>query len=476
MFRKAAAEGDADAMVRMGWYAQTGDGVSRDEPLARHWYEKAAKAGNVDGMRLLASTAETGTGAPRNYPTAVHWYGNAAALGDPESTYRLASLEAKGSGTPMDPQAAATNMRRAAVLGHLQAMRELGLYLSKGFGTTRNDSEANAWIRRAAEGGDSTAMVIWGKRLETGEGERRDIWSAARWYRRSAAERNVAGALNCGHLFYFGAAGVAANHAQGARCWRIAADAGSGEAMYALATMADRENRDGSAAYYWMQRSASVGFDKAKHQLDRGAQRESSRFDIEQRIRLDTADAQRAIIIRPPFRRADPSSVIHGPSPLQILLLSTRLKAREYGWAMTAVPGELIVSGPSSANLRRYRRAISNLDCRRISVSTFRCDYDQTVWQERISENRQTLLADAFPVRRTENPGKRFSIGHWSYDFSRVGSGWTSPQFAAAIRSEGTRNREMAATGTSAKPDMGEEPHDLLAFPYQWATVGNAGL
>lgn len=50
----AAAKGDANAMNRLGERYLAGDGVAKDEALARAWFEKSAALGNLDADETLA--------------------------------------------------------------------------------------------------------------------------------------------------------------------------------------------------------------------------------------------------------------------------------------------------------------------------------------------------------------------------------------------------------------------------------------
>ncbi len=53
LFEKAAAQGHAGALERMGAFAQSGRGGAQDTAAAKAYYEKAAALGNEDARAAL---------------------------------------------------------------------------------------------------------------------------------------------------------------------------------------------------------------------------------------------------------------------------------------------------------------------------------------------------------------------------------------------------------------------------------------
>jgi TPR repeat protein len=53
LFEKAAAQGHAGALERMGAFAQSGRGGPQDSSAAKAYYEKAAALGNEDAKAAL---------------------------------------------------------------------------------------------------------------------------------------------------------------------------------------------------------------------------------------------------------------------------------------------------------------------------------------------------------------------------------------------------------------------------------------
>ena len=74
-----AAQGDAEALIRIGQMYAHGQGVPRDSVQAAKWYEKAAAQGDLEGQLVLGFSYETGFGVPQDYVRAYMWFNLAAA-------------------------------------------------------------------------------------------------------------------------------------------------------------------------------------------------------------------------------------------------------------------------------------------------------------------------------------------------------------------------------------------------------------
>ena len=81
-YEKAAAKGDASAMVNLGLLYENGHGVAQDYAKAREWYEKAADKGDASAMNNLGLLYNNGQGVAQDYAKAREWYEKAAAKGD----------------------------------------------------------------------------------------------------------------------------------------------------------------------------------------------------------------------------------------------------------------------------------------------------------------------------------------------------------------------------------------------------------
>ncbi len=52
-YRKAAKNGNGDAMVNLGWAYEQGEGVEKNGNNALYWLKKGLKSGNASGMRQV---------------------------------------------------------------------------------------------------------------------------------------------------------------------------------------------------------------------------------------------------------------------------------------------------------------------------------------------------------------------------------------------------------------------------------------
>jgi hypothetical protein len=79
----AAGKGNAEAETLMGWMYQNGEGgLTRDQVLARTWYEKSAKGGCADGQFRYGVMLIKGIGGTPDPTNGVEWLRRAARQDD----------------------------------------------------------------------------------------------------------------------------------------------------------------------------------------------------------------------------------------------------------------------------------------------------------------------------------------------------------------------------------------------------------
>lgn len=103
---KAATGGDRDAMSKIGWLYDQGDGVEQNLTTAIKWYEKAAELGDSVACYNLGYIYEQGRGVGRSYEEAFKWYKKGAELGDPTSMEVVIAYYKAGLGVPKDVEKA----------------------------------------------------------------------------------------------------------------------------------------------------------------------------------------------------------------------------------------------------------------------------------------------------------------------------------------------------------------------------------
>ncbi|MFE6306611.1 serine/threonine-protein kinase [Nocardiopsis sp. NPDC057823] len=207
--RRAAADGDTDAMVDLGalledrgeaeeaesWYRKSAKGGNTDAMVdlgalleargeaeeAESWYRKSAKGGNTYAMNNLAIVLDE----RGEVGEAESWYRKSAKGGNTNAMFNLGALLA---GRGEVGEAESWYRRAIAEGGNTYAMCNLAIVLDE-----RGEvGEAESWYRRAAEGGHTDAMFNLGALL-AGRGE---VGEAESWYRRAIAEGGHIYAMN----------------------------------------------------------------------------------------------------------------------------------------------------------------------------------------------------------------------------------------------------------------------------------------
>jgi TPR repeat protein len=92
MLQKAAREGDAAALHKIGTMYELGIYVDKDYPWAMLWYLRSAVRGYADAQSDVGILYEDGLGGYRDVTAALFWYEKAAVQGHPfavEAVQRL---------------------------------------------------------------------------------------------------------------------------------------------------------------------------------------------------------------------------------------------------------------------------------------------------------------------------------------------------------------------------------------------------
>ncbi|HZG41558.1 MAG TPA: CHAT domain-containing protein [Longimicrobium sp.] len=235
-FKRAADEGEPEAMSFLGIAYLSGEGTARDSVHARQWLDQAAKVKrDPRGMNALAVVYENDERMNGRYYWARHWY------------------------------------REAAELGYAEAMRNLARHYRAGLGIAKSDSTALKWYRDAVDAGSVDALADIGGMHEQGLDRRSDADEAIRWYRRAAAAGSALGMYAMGRVYQEGI-GVPRNHGQ-ARGWFLkSACEGHAPAMNALGVLYERGlggAADEGEAIGWFRRAAEAGSSEGAENLAR---------------------------------------------------------------------------------------------------------------------------------------------------------------------------------------------------------------
>jgi TPR repeat protein len=147
LLEKAADEGYAGAICRLGICYLTAEGVEKDGTLALRLLNHAADLGRSDAWLALGWIhAESG-----DAKEAARHFQESAELGNRAAMYHLARLQETGTGLRKDETAARRLMVKAARAGHPEAAFAVANYHASGRRNFKRDSNLAAyWYRQAA--------------------------------------------------------------------------------------------------------------------------------------------------------------------------------------------------------------------------------------------------------------------------------------------------------------------------------------
>ena len=196
-----AAQGDAEAQVKLGYMYDFGKGIPQDYATARGWYEKAAVQDNARAQSNLGWLYAEGKGVPQDYAKARLWYGKAAAQGIAEAQFKLGFLYANGEGVPQDYAKARLWYEKAAAQDHAWAQYALAELYLNGNGVPKDYTQAAKWYEKAAAQGNANAQVRLGLLYAGGKGVPQDYIQAAKWYQKAVAQGDAIVQFSLGVLY-----------------------------------------------------------------------------------------------------------------------------------------------------------------------------------------------------------------------------------------------------------------------------------
>lgn len=239
-FKRAAKEGDREAMSFLTIAYLSGEGTERDTVRALDWLDKGAKKKrDPRGMNTLGVINENNEAMPQRYSLARHWYEEAAEQGYAESMRNLGRLYHMAIGVPRNDSLALWWYEKAVQAGSVDAMADTGRMHERGLDGHRNPAEALRLYRAAAERGSPLGMYAMGRAYQEGVVLPRDYAQARGWYLKGACAGS-AEAMNSLGLLYQQGLGVKANREEATGWFRRAADAGSTTAAANLARLERR--------------------------------------------------------------------------------------------------------------------------------------------------------------------------------------------------------------------------------------------
>jgi TPR repeat protein len=259
--QKLAAQGNADAQFDLGFAYAKGQGVARDDEIARHWFELAAAQGVAKAQYWMGAMLERGRGGPRNYADALQWYQRAAAQGFSPAEVAMGRFYGRGLGVARDMPQRTEWYRRAADHDNALAQWVVGNFYRLGDGIKQDSVVARQWYLRSAGHGYVPAELRLGLMAEHGNGVPQDYAEAMRWFRQAADAGNAEAMNDLGALYRNGS-GAPKDYAQAMQLFLQAADKGFAMAEYNLGLMySDGQGvkADKVVAREWFEKAAAAG-------------------------------------------------------------------------------------------------------------------------------------------------------------------------------------------------------------------------
>ncbi|SDE37713.1 SEL1-like repeat protein [Ruegeria marina] len=186
-YARAAESGDPAALNRLGQMRFAGLGVAQDHALALDLLSRAAASGDARMIHDLAQALDSAPGDLADHARAVQLYRQAAGLGFEESAVSLAALLIEGRGTAADPDQARRLLEPIAARGHPKAANNLALLFVRGDGVEQDYARAAELFRIAADAGMPEAIRNLGVLYENGFGVPQSDEEAASLYRLAAS-------------------------------------------------------------------------------------------------------------------------------------------------------------------------------------------------------------------------------------------------------------------------------------------------
>jgi len=211
-----------------------------------------------------------------HYAEARHIWQTLAGVGNADALFNLAILAEDGLGEPRDMKKAEALYRTAADAGGFKAQYRLGMLYSTDSAIAKDLAKARQYLNLAAAHGDKDAIERLASLEQPGrapsEFEQAEILSstgrhaeAARLYQRAADAGNLAARTRLAWMHEAGR-GVARDLDRAAQLFTQSAEAGHAEAQYALAVMyrtGRGHPKDRAQSLRWLQRAAAQQYPAA---------------------------------------------------------------------------------------------------------------------------------------------------------------------------------------------------------------------
>lgn len=231
----------AQTAVVLGFMYANEYGRSKDEGLARSWYDYAVDQGSVYALDGLGGLYANSAISDTDYSRAAEYVQKAVDKGRALANNTLGVIYNKGdveNGIEQDDDRALKYYELAAEAGSGIAMSNLGYCYQHGRGYVKNPAKAVEWYEKAIENGYLEAFYKLGKFYYVGDEDREpDYANAALWMEKGIEAGLDSGIFELGYIYSQGGNGITADAEKAVYYYRIAADAGDVTAMHNLAVL-----------------------------------------------------------------------------------------------------------------------------------------------------------------------------------------------------------------------------------------------
>ena len=155
---KAAEQGYAFSMLRLGTNYYTGKGITKDYVEAVKWWKKAAELGNTTATLYVGEAYKDGEGVNQDFDEALKYFHKAYELGSGDAANWIGIMYDKGFGVCKDYEQAFIWFKHAAEMNNLSGQFNLAVYYKNGKGTPTNIEKAKEWVLKSAEQGYESSI------------------------------------------------------------------------------------------------------------------------------------------------------------------------------------------------------------------------------------------------------------------------------------------------------------------------------
>lgn len=155
-----AKAGNVNAQFELGAMYHDGQGVAKDFPKAKEWFEKAAAQNDPRAQFNLGVMYYTGESVKKDYKKAQEWFEKAAEQGNTRAQFNLGVMHYRAEGVKQNFETAMNYFTKSGSMGFAEAQFNLGVMLAKGEGAPVDVAQAYAWFETARSFGNPNASTV----------------------------------------------------------------------------------------------------------------------------------------------------------------------------------------------------------------------------------------------------------------------------------------------------------------------------